>query len=537
VKPAAAALAAALAACAVATGCSRGETNVAAGNRTGVLHRGIGVDLADLDPQLWTQSSDFTVLSSLFEGLLAEDPVDLHPVPGVAESWSVSPDGLLYTFHLRSDARWSNGKPVTAEDFVASWRRMLTPELGATSASQLYLIEGAEAFNRGGADFSRVGLAAPDPRTLTVRLEHPAPWFPSILGSPSFMPVPLETVSRYGAATRRGNPWASPGTWVGNGPFELKSWRHGQEIVVERSSTYWDAAHVRLRGIHFHAFDSLDSEERAFRAGQLHLTEALPPARIEAYRAKSPGLLRIDPLLGTYFLRINVRRPGLSDERVRRALALAVDRPAIVGKILQGGQQPAYSFTPPGLAGYEPAPDQKENRAEALRLLAEAGHPGGRGLPAWELLYNNSETHREIAEALQEMWRRDLGISVRLVNEELKSTEEDRRTGAFDLLRSSWIADYTEPSAFLEIWRGDSGNNFTGWSNAEFDRLLSRAERTADPPARNAAFAGAEHLLLQEAPIIVLFHYTHVFLIRPSVHGWNPTWLDHHPYKGVWLGD
>ncbi len=192
-------------------------------------------------------------------------------------------------------------------------------------------------------------------------------------------------------------------------------------------------------------------------------------------------------------------------------------------KILRGGQQPAYSFTPPGLAGYAPDPDQKENRAEALRLLAEAGHAGGRGLPAWELLYNNSETHREIAEALQEMWRRDLGVSVRLVNEELKSTEEARRTGAFDLLRSSWIADYADPSAFLEIWRGDSGNNFTGWSNAEYDRLLATAERTADPPARNAAFAGAERLLLRQAPIIVLYHYTHVFLIRPSVHGWNPT--------------
>jgi oligopeptide transport system substrate-binding protein len=537
VKPAAAALAAALAACAVAAGCSRAGNNVAAGNRAEVLHRGIGADLADLDPQLWTQSSDFTVLSALFEGLLAEDPVDLHPVPGVAETWTVSPDGLHYTFHLRPDARWSNGEALTAGDFVTSWRRILTPELGATSANQLYLIKGAAAFNRGGADFSAVGLDAPDPRTLSVVLEHRADWFPSVLSSPSFMPVPIATVSRHGSATRRGNSWAAPGSLVGNGPFDLKAWRHGQEIVVVRSATYWDAARVRLREIHFHAFDSLDAEERAFRAGQLHLTEALPPARIGAYRSENPGLLRIDPLLGTYFLRINIRRPALSDPRVRLALALAVDRSAIVGKILQGGQQPAYSFTPPGLAGYAPAAAQKEDRAEALRLLAESGHPGGRGLPTLELLYNNSETHREIAEALQEMWRHDLGVSVHLVNEELKSTEEDRRTGAFDLLRSSWIADYTEPSAFLEIWRTDSGNNFTGWSNPEFDRLLSRAERTDDPAARNAAYAGAEDLLLRAAPIIVLFHYTHVFLIRPSVHGWNPTWLDHHPYKNVWLAD
>jgi len=537
VKPGSAALAAVLAACAVSAGCSRSRTSVLAGDRDQVLHRGIGVDLSDLDPQLATQSSDYTVLSSLLEGLLCEDPVDLHPVPGVADRWDVSPDGLSYSFHLRADARWSDGAPVTSMDFVASWRRILTPELAATTASQLYLIQGAEAFNRGVADFSNVGLHAPDPRTLTVVLEHPAPWFPSALNGPPWMPVPMPTVSQYGPSTRRGNPWAAPGTWVGNGPFVLKSWRHGQEIVVTRSPTYWDAARVRLREIHFHAFDSLDSEERAFRSGQLHVTEALPPARIDAYRRDSPNLLRVDPLLGTYFLRINVRRPGLDDPRVRLALALAVDRPAIVEKVLRGGQKSAYSFTPPGLGGYDPDPVQRGAPDEARRLLAEAGHRGGAGLPVFEFLYNNSETHREVAEALQEMWRLELGVRVNLVNEEFKSTEGARRAGTFDILRSSLIADYADPSAFLEMWRGDSGNNFTGWLNADFDALLFAAARTGDLAARNALYAKSERLLLGEAPIIPLFHYTHVFLIRPSVHGWHPTWLDHHPYKDVWLGD
>jgi oligopeptide transport system substrate-binding protein len=530
-----AALALALAGCAALAGCSRAGSNVESGDREQVLHRGINPEPPDLDPHLATAASYYTVLSALLEGLAAEDPIDLHPVPGVAERWDVSADGLTYTFHLRPDARWSNGDPVTARDFIASWRRMLAPELGATNASQLYLIQGAEAFNRGDSDFSQVGLGAPSPLVLTVILEHPAPWFLSLLAGPAWMPVPTATISKYGPLYQRGNAWAEPGRWVGNGPFVLASWSRGQEIVVARSPTYWDAARVRLREIHFHSFDSIDSEERAFRSGQLHVTEELPPGKIDAYRGDSPDLLRVDPLLGTYFIRINVRRPGLGDPRLRRALALAIDREAIARKLLRGGQEPAYSFTPGGLGGYSPDPVQRGQPDDSRRLLEQSGHAGGSGLPSLELLYNNSESHREVAEAVQEMWRRELGIEVRLVNEELKSTEEARRSGAADQLLSSWIADYVDPSAFLEMWRGDSGNNFTGWSSRDFDASLFEAERTSDPATRNGLYAKAERLLLTDAPIVPLYHYTHVFLIRPSVQGWNPTLLDHHPYKDVWL--
>ena len=533
-RRAAGALAAFLAA-ALLAGCSRG-TNVARGDAAQVLHRGINPEPADLDPHMATQTSYYSVLSALLEGLVSEDAVDLHPVPGVAERWDVSPDGLTYTFYLRPGAAWSNGEPVTAQDFIDSWRRILTPSLGAAYASQLYLIQGAEAFHKGVAGFSQVGLRARDSRTLTVVLEHPAPWFLSLLASPAWMPVPTRTIATYGGVADRGNAWATPERWVGNGPFVLKSWHRGQEIIVARSPSYWDAAHVRLTEIDFHAFDSIDAEERAFRAGQLHVTETIPPDKIDGYRKDDPGLLRIDPLLGTYFLRVNVRRPALSDPRVRLALALAVDRTAIVEKILRGGQRPAFSFTPPGLGGYVPDPVQKGNLDEARRLLSEAGHAGGEGLPEIELLYNTSESHRLIAEAVQEMWRRDLGVRVRLANEDMKSAEDARSTGGYDLLRSAWIADYEDPSAFLDVMRGDSGNNFTGWSNPDYDSLLFKAARTAEPAARNALYAKAERLLLGEAPVIALYHYAHVFLIRPSVHGWNPTLLDHHPYKDVFLG-
>ncbi len=531
------ALAGVLAALLGVAGCGRSGTEVAAGNRMQVLHRGIGPDLTDLDPQLATQAADFNVLSALLEGLVSEDPVDLHPVPGVAESWKVSDDGLTYTFYLRANAKWSNGRAVTAQDFIGSWKRMLSPKLGASNASQLYLIQGAEAFNRGDTEFSQVGLHSSDPRVLTVTLEHAAPWFLSELSGLAWLPVPLPTIEKYGPLDQRGNAWSTTQHWVGNGAFVPVSWRRGQQIVVARSPTYWDHENVRLTEIHFHTFDSVDAEERSFRSGQLHVTDALPPGKLESYRKLSPSPLRIDPLLGTYFLRLNVRRPGLGDARIRLALGLAVDRATLVDRVLRGGQAPADAFTPPGIGAYTPPPVQRHRLDEARKLLADAGHAGGEGLPELDLLYNSSENHKLIAEAIQEMWRRDLGIRVRLVNEDQKSTEEARRAGTYDLLRSSWIADYSDPSSFLDVFRGDSSNNFTGWSNADYDTMLFRAARTQEPNARDALFERAERLLLTEAPVIPLFHYTHVFLIQPSVHGWYPTILDHHPYKAVSLGD
>ena len=382
---------------------------------------------------------------------------------------------------------------MTSQDFIGSWRRILTPSLGAANASQLYLIQGAEAFNRGDRGLlpgrpARQGQPHPGGLAGASRPRGSS----RVLSGPAWMPVPWPRLRSTAACAARGNPWAEPGRWVGNGPFTLASWRRGQEIVVARSPTYWDAGRVALREIHFHTFDSIDAEERAFRAGQLHVTETIPPGKIDAYARESPGFLRADPLLGTFFLRVNVRRPVLNDARVRMALALAIDRAAIAEKILKGGQKPAASFTPPGLEGYAPEPLQQLQLEEARRLLAQSGHPGGAGLPAFDLLYNTSESHRTVAEAVQEMWRRDIGVQVRLVNEDFKSTEGARSTGTYDLLRSAWIADYADPSAFLEIWRGDSSNNFTGWSNPDYDSLLFAADRTADRASRDALYAKAE---------------------------------------------
>lgn len=516
--------------------CWKHESNVDSGNRAQILHRGVGPEVADLDPHLGTGLSDFNILTALFEGLVTEDPVDLHPVPGVAQRWDISSDGLVYTFYLRPDAKWSNGDPVTAQDFAASFRRVLTPSLGAENAYLLYVIENAESYHRGKlTDFAQVGIQTPDTHTVRLKLEHASPTFLSLLTYLPFLPVHLPTLEKYGSATQRGNPWARPDRLVGNGPFVLKEWKTGQQIVVTKSPTYWDAATVKLQAIHFYPIDNRDTEERAFRAGQLHLTEALPTTKVDTYRNAQPSLMRIDPYLGTEYYRINVARPFLNDRKVRRALALAVDRPAITANILRAGQQPATTFTPPNTAGYSPRPTLTYDPAAARALLAEAGYPEGKGAPPIQLLYNTSETHRAVAEAIQEMWRRELHLEVKLQNQENKMVLSARRAGDYEILRSVWTADTIDPLSFLSVFTSSSGNNATGWSNAAYDQYLFEAARTSEVSARDALLQKAESVLLDEAPIVPIYHYTHVFLLQPSVRNWHPTLLDHHPYKYVYL--
>lgn len=517
-------------------GCGSRETAVQRGNRDQILERGTGADVADLDPQTATNIVEMDVVSTLFEGLVTEDPKDLHPVPAVADTWDISADGLSYTFHLRPDARWSDNTPVTSADFVASWRRILTPSLAAENAGLLYVIQGAEAFNKGTTtDFSQVGVSAPDPHTLRVQLEHPTTYFLSLLTHPAWSPVPIRTIGKFGGVAERGNVWTKPGNLVGNGAFVLKTWRPNQEVLVEKSPTYWDAAQVKLHAIRFRPYDSVDASERAFRAGQLHVTYVLPYGKLDTYRHDAPQYLRSDPYLNTYFLRLNTTRAPLEDERIRRALALAIDRDTLVSRVLRGGQVPATAITPPGLPHYTPPSGLGFDPAKARQLLTEAGHPDGKDLPPIELLFNTSENLRVIAEALQEMWHRELGINVPLVNQEYKVVLSQRRAGQFQMILGDWVGDYLDANTFLEPWRRDSPNNYTGWGSVQYDALLFAAARDPNPVARAAQLAHAESLLLAAAPIIPLYYNTHTYLLQTSVKGWYPTLLDHHPYKYVSL--
>ena len=518
------------------TSCHRAETDVEIGNRLQILHKGNGQEVQDLDPQIVNSVSSLNIISALLEGLVAEDPHDLHPIPGVAESWEVSADEKIYTFHLRHNAKWSNSEPVVAQNFVDSYRRILSPPLASPVAYMLYPVANAEAFNKGKIDnFDQVGFRVLDNWTLQITLTNPTPYFLSLLNHYSWFPVPISTIQKYGPVLERGSRWTKPGRYVGNGPFTLQEWRLNDRVRVKRSATYWDAQNVRLNEIVFHTIDSNDIEERAFRSGQLHVTDSMPINRIDRYRREHPEFLRIDPYLGTYFYRVNVTRPPLNNRLVRRALAMAIDRQSIVDRVTRGAQLPASCFTPPNTAGYTCESSIPYDVDLARRTLVQAGYPNGRGLSPIEILFNTSENHKLIAEAVQQMWRQNLNVAATLVNQEEKVYFDSRRQMNYQVIRSTWIGDYVDPNSFLDLWVTNGANNQTGWSNTDYHRLIGEASQTGDQAVRYAAFQKAEAILLEDAPILPVYFYTHAFLIRPSVKGWYPTILDHHPYKYVWL--
>lgn len=516
-----------------------GDTSAASDPNAKILLYGNGAEVQDLDPQTVTGIPEHKVVTALIEGLVSEDPVDLHPVPGVAASWDISADGLVYTFHLRPEARWSNGDPVTAQDFVGSYQRLLTPALAAEYAYMIYdYVAGARDYFEGRLhDFGQVGIKALDKHTLQIRLLHPTPYLLSAMNHYAWYPVHLPTVKKFDGLARRGTQWTRPENFVGNGPFVLTEWRPNQILKVRRSPTYWDRTNVKLDEIHFFPIDNLDTEERMFRTGQLHVTYDLPSAKIDTYRRENPAALRTDPYLGVYFYRFNVTRPPFDDVRVRRALALAIDREALVKNVVRGGERPAYAISYPDNQGYTPRAQLRGTIDDARRLLAEAGYPDGKGFPVRELIYNTQQNNRLVAEAIQQMWRKHLGIEVTLVNQEWKVYMDSQRTKNFDLLRAGWIGDYVDPHVFLDLWHSTSGNNTTGWANPDYDRLLEASLRAKNNEGRYAIYQQLDQILVEELPAIPLYYYNRVHLVSPKLRNWYPTLLDNHPWKSVDLAE
>ena len=517
--------------------CGGGDTRVSEGNREQVLHWGNGAEPQELDPHIVTGLPEHHIIVALLEGLVLKDPATLEPIPGVAEHWEISPDGLVYTFHLRADARWSNGDPVTAKDFAWSWQRALTPSLGNLYAYMYFPIRNAEAFATGKIDdFAAVGVEVLDERTLRVTLDHPTPYFLQLLDHYSMFPVHRATLEQHGDPVQRGSPWTRAGHFVGNGPFVLDQWKLNEVVVVKKSPTYWDSAEVRLNAIHYYPIENVSTEERMFRAGQLHLTGSIPPDKIAVYREESPELLRTEPYLGNYFYRFNTQLPHLGDARVRRALAMAIDRDQIVEHVTQGGQLPAYAFTPPGTLGYTAPPAFGHDPEAARALLAEAGYPNGEDFPPTELLYNTSEGHRKLAVAIQQMWKRELGIEITLNNQDWKVYLDSVNQGTYQIARAGWIGDYVDPNSFLDMWLTDGGNNRTGWSDPEYDRLvLQCAPTAADRERRHDCFRAAEALLMDAMPVIPIFFSTRNYLRQPSVRGMPPNLLGYPLFKQVHL--
>ncbi len=496
-----------------------------------VLNFGNGAEPQDLDPQMVTGSPEHRLVDTFFEGLVAQDP-QLNIVPGVAERWDVSADGLVYTFHLRANAQWSNGEPVTADDFVQSYQRMLTPALGAQYAYMLWRVAGAEDYSRGKiSDFTRTGFKALDPRTLQLTLRQPTPYFLHALGFYPWFPVHIPTLRKFGALENKFTAWTRPENFVGNGAYVLKEWKPNQKIVAVRSPTYWDRDRVKIDEINLFPIESSDVEEKMFRTGQLHITNEVPLTKIGVYQRDNPESLRLDPYSGVYFFRFNVQRKPFDDVRVRRALALSIDRESLVRNVTRGGEQPAYQLVPPGLAGYNSRHPFKADLAEARRLLAEAGYPDGRGFPKAELLYNTLEKHRVIAEALQQMWQRNLGITISLYNQEWKVYMDSQHATNFQFMRGGWIADYLDPHVFFDLWETNGGNNDTNWGDPAYDRLLHSALSARNTADRYEIYQQMEKIFLEAMPVMPIYFYTYARLVSPKVKGFITTPLDNFPWK------
>jgi oligopeptide transport system substrate-binding protein len=516
-------------------GCAR-KTQVERAANDGILLMGNKVEPSTLDPQLTSSVEEGNIQRAIFEGLIGPNPANLSPEPALAESWDISPDGLRYTFHIRKNACWSDGEPITSNDFMFSWKRLLSPELAASNAQLVYCIKGAKDFNEGkNKDFSSVGISAPDAQTLVVNLNNPTPWFLSILMYPTTYPVPRRTIESCGDALDRSNAWTHSPKLVTSGPFTVAEWRTNSVLVVKKNPRYWDAAKVRLNAIRFFPIENLNIEETAFRGGQLHVTDSVPVNKIAFFSKRKDPALHIAPYLGIYYYAFNVKHPPLDNPDVRRALSLAIDRDAITQKLLSGTQTTAKSFVPKGIGSYAPPETVGFDLVKARELLSKAGYPEGKGFPKLEILYNTSDTHRTIAEAVQAMWKQNLGIDIALRNEDFNSYVATRSSRNYDIIRATWIADYPTQFSFLEILKSDSGNNHAQWKNAAFDAEIAKAMTAAGDAERNAACEKAESLALDEAAIAPIYHLSNTRLISPYLHGWEANLMDWHPYKYMWL--
>ncbi|CAN5476106.1 peptide ABC transporter substrate-binding protein [soil metagenome] len=489
-----------------------------------------GVEPETLDPAYITGQPEGRLASALFEGLTRFDAKG-EPVPGVASSWEVSEDGKRYTFHLRPDARWSNGDPVTSDDFLRSWHRTLAPTTASDYASLMFPLLGAQAVNEGSAGPESLGVAAPNPQTLVVDLIAPTTYFLDLCAFVTFLPVPLPTIEV------AGDEWIKPEHLVGNGPFTLESWRLNHRIRLQRSETYWDAANVDLASIDVLPINDANTALNFFMTGEADLMMdkgLIPVTLLGALREKD--WFHTAPFLGTYFTRFNTTREPFDDPRVRKAFALAIDRERIVEKITRNGERPAATLVPPGTGlGYQPPAGLPHDPARARELLADAGFPGGKGFPLTTYLYPTLTIETSIAVELQSMWKDVLGVEVGLQKQEWKVYLATLKALDYDLGRSSWVGDYNDPSTFLDMFISGSGNNRTGYADPDYDALIDRSAREPDPEARYALLRDSEKMLLDDQAVVApIYFYVGVQFYHPGeLGGIQPNLLDEHPLQEI----
>jgi oligopeptide transport system substrate-binding protein len=499
-----------------------------------VLKRGNGSEPLTLDPHRATSASSLNILRDLFEGLVGIGP-DGAPVPGVAEEWELSADGLTWQFKLRDNARWSNGEPVTAADFVAGLRRALDPETESAAAGLLAPILNARAVMTRRMEPAELGVEAVDDHTLVIRLAAPTPWLLELLTHPVSSPLYRPAFRKHGV------DFAQAGRLIGNGPFHLTEWHPHKHVTLARNHNYWDRRAVAIDMVIYYPIEDQDAELERYRAGELHWTADVPHHQLGWVQRRMADELVITPRMAVIWVGLNVSRPPFEAQPdLRRALALAVDRELIVRSVTGAGEVPAYSWVPP-IADYEvQSPEwaewpRRRQLREARRLYEAAGYNAQRPL-AIELLYPAGLNNRRLAIALGAMWRETLGVQSTLREEPfgefLISRADLGMTTAF---RSGWAADYRDPFSFAGLFDSEMGASDTGWSNAEYDELLQASMQARNPRRRLALLAEAERLLLAEQPIIPLYVDVRRRLVKPFVRGWAPNSMDLHPSRHFYL--
>jgi oligopeptide transport system substrate-binding protein len=495
-----------------------------------------GEEPESLDPAVITGQADGRVVQGMFEGLTRADPKNARPVPGLAERWEISTDGLTYTFHLRTNLVWSTGEPIRADDVVYSWLRVLNPATACDYAGQLYYLKNAGDFNSGKIkDPSLVGVHALDPFTVRVELEHPTAFFLDLCWFQTLLVVPRQTIEKYGDRWLMARPLPS------SGPYELVAWRLNDKIRLKKNPRYWDAANVQSDVIDLLPVAASKVALNLYECGQADIVwdKELVPTELVDVLLKRPDFHTFD-YLGTYFIRFNVTRKPFDNPLVRQALALAIDKERIVKKITRAGERPASHLVPDGTANYSPPDGLGYDPALARKLLAQAGYPGGKGFPRFEYLFNAAaggaaDMHQNVAVELQQMWRDGLGIQMDLRQLEWKVYLSAQSRLDYDLSRSSWIGDYNDAQTFLGMFTSDDGNNRTGWKNPRYDELIKSANNEPDLIKRAQLFQQAETLLVKdEVPIVPLFFYVGVnYFDTNKIQGIYQNILDVHPLQDI----
>lgn len=497
-----------------------------------VLRRGNGAEPETLDPHRAQSSNAANIIRDLYEGLVGTQP-DGTLMPGAAQSWEVGEDGKTYTFHLRQSAKWSNGEPVTASDFVYGLRRCVDPATGSAYAEILKPIQNAEEIVAGKLKPDALGVRAVDAHTLVVQLKAPTPYFLGMLVHVSTFPAYRKAVEQHG------DQFTRPGKHVSNGAYRMKEWVTSSYILLERNPHYWDDASTRLDYVRYLPIENTDSEFKRYLAGEVDWTGGVPIPWLEAVRRQLKKEYSAFPTLAIYYYGLNLGRPPFDNPKLREALALGIDRKILVEKVTRGGEIPAYSWVPPGVHNYEQQrlvwadwPRDKQ-LAEARRLYGEAGYSEENPLEL-ELRYNTHEAHKKIAVSIAYMWKQALGVKVRLINEEWKVYLQNvQLKKVTQVYRMGWFGDYDDANTFMELMYSRFGLNGTGYQSAAYDALVDKASYEADPAQRRRLLQAAERQLLHDLPVIPLYHYVNKHLLKPYVKGYAGNVLDHHYSKDL----